>query len=374
MRHRFHSICPYFAMFPESFAERWIEELTAPGDLVLDPFSGRGTTATCALLMQRRAIACDVNDVAYCLTRAKTGAPTLPALKRRLTMLESAFVPSKWKKAVCSSPEFFRYAFEDGTLAKLLYLRDALKWKKSRCDVMLAALVMGSLHGEMDKSGSYFSNQMPRTISTKPAYSVRFWKERGLVPPERNVFELLRRRAEFRYESPPPAGNAIVLHRDMRDLARMTDELPTPINCAIMSPPYLDVTNFEEDQWLRLWFLGGPTYPTCGRVSRDDRHGTSDAYWRFIADMWRSVGQVMSRRANVVIRLGSRITSPDKLQHLLVASSRFTGRPIKLVHHEVSQLKNRQTDAFRPGTKGCLVEIDCHFQFTDVRRTARRSG
>ena len=23
-------------------------------------------------------------------------------------------------------------------------------------------------------------------------------------------------------------------------------------------PPYLDVTHFEEDQWLRLWFLGGP--------------------------------------------------------------------------------------------------------------------
>jgi hypothetical protein len=289
-------------------------------------------------------------------------------------MLESGFVPSKWKRAVRSSPEFFRYAFEDSTLAKLLYLRDTLKWKKSRCDVMLAALVMGSLHGEMDKSGSYFSNQMPRTISTKPGYSVRFWKERGLAPPERDVFELLRRRAEFRYESPPPAGDAIVLHRDMRDLAHMTDDLPTPINCAIMSPPYLDVTNFEEDQWLRLWFLGGPTYPTCGRVSRDDRHGTSDAYWRFIADMWRSIGQVMGARSNVVIRLGSRITGPDNLQKLLVASSRFSGRPIKLIHHEVSQLKNRQTDAFRPGTKGCLVEIDCHFRFADGKTTSRKSA
>ena len=54
MRHRFHSICPYFAMFPESFAEYWIAALTKPSDLVLDPFSGRGTTATCALLMDRR--------------------------------------------------------------------------------------------------------------------------------------------------------------------------------------------------------------------------------------------------------------------------------------------------------------------------------
>ena len=61
-------------MFPESFPERWIGELTRRGDYVLDPFSGRGTTALSALLMERRAVATDVNDVAFCLTKAKTGA------------------------------------------------------------------------------------------------------------------------------------------------------------------------------------------------------------------------------------------------------------------------------------------------------------
>ena len=339
--------------------------LTKPGDLVLDPFSGRGTTATCALLMDRRAIACDINDMAFCLTRAKTSAPSLPAIKRRLTVLEAGFDLAQWKGEGQQCPEFCQFAFEKETLAQLLYLRSKLAWKKSRCDGMIAALVLGSLHGEMDKSSSYFSNQMPRTISTKPAYSVRFWEERALAPPKRDVFGLLRGRAEYRYVSSPPSGEALVLHRDMRDLARMIGELPVPINCAIMSPPYLDVTNFEEDQWLRLWFLGGPPYPTRGRISRDDRHESSDSYWRFIADMWRSVGQVMGERADVVIRLGSRIAAPDDLLRLLVASSRFSGRKIKLVHQEVSELKNRQTDAFRPGTKGCIVEVDCHFRFAD---------
>ena len=36
MRNRFHALCPYFAMFPEGFAEKWINELTDPGDLVVD--------------------------------------------------------------------------------------------------------------------------------------------------------------------------------------------------------------------------------------------------------------------------------------------------------------------------------------------------
>ncbi|WP_240911390.1 hypothetical protein [Paludisphaera soli] len=296
----------------------------------------------------------------------------MATLKRRLTILQSGYVATKWREAVEAAPEFFRYAFHDETLSQLLYLRSELKWKSSRCDGMVAALVLGSLHGEMDKSSSYFSNQMPRTISTKPAYSVRFWQERELVAPQRDVFGLLRARAIYRYETPPPTGDAVILHRDMRQLTRLTETLPGPINCAIMSPPYLDVTNFEEDQWLRLWFLGGPTHPTRGRLSRDDRHESSDAYWRFIADMWRSMGQVMGHRANVVVRLGSRITSPEKLQHLLVASSRFSGRDVKLVHQEISELKNRQTDAFRPGTKGCLVEIDCHFQF-DIGNMVRHT-
>src|SRR6266700_3770222 len=69
-RHRFHAICPYFAMFPEAFAERWINQLTRPGDLILDPFSGRGTTVFQANLMGRRGLACDINPVAFVLSKA----------------------------------------------------------------------------------------------------------------------------------------------------------------------------------------------------------------------------------------------------------------------------------------------------------------
>ena len=63
MRNRFHALCPYLAMFPEGFAERWIDELTVPGDLVVDPFCGRGTTPFQALLMGSNALAGDINPV-----------------------------------------------------------------------------------------------------------------------------------------------------------------------------------------------------------------------------------------------------------------------------------------------------------------------
>src|SRR4051794_7102674 len=91
MRHRFHAICPYFAMFPEHFAETWIERVTRRGQVVLDPFCGRGTAPFQALLMGRKAVGCDVNAVAYCITKAKTNAPAIRSLRQRLLELERGF-------------------------------------------------------------------------------------------------------------------------------------------------------------------------------------------------------------------------------------------------------------------------------------------
>jgi hypothetical protein len=350
-------------MFPESFAETWIGRLSRPGDVVLDPFSGRGTTAFQSLLMGRKSVACDVNDVAYCITRAKTKAPSLTTIRRRLTLLENGYDRATWSKASKTLPEFFQVAYHKKTLPQILYLREVLHWRTSDTDCMIAGLALGTLHGESEKSPSYLSNQMPRTISTKPAYSVRFWKKRGLTAPERDTFELLRKQAAYRYESRPPAGEAHVLHRDMRQLSWIADQLPKPIGLVVTSPPYLDVTNFEEDQWLRLWFLGGPPRPTSGRISRDDRYERADDYWGFIADMWRMLGTLVSEKGHVVIRMGGRKLKPDEMVGKLEASSKFTGRSIRLVEHSCSELRGRQTDAFRPGTTGCTSEVDCYFQF-----------
>ena len=348
-------------MFPESFVETWVERLTKRDQLVLDPFCGRGTTPFQSLLMGRRAIASDVNPVAYCITRAKTNAPDLSALRRRLTVLESGYDARSWEPRRRQMAEFFHHAFSIDTLRQLLYLRNSLQWGRSDVDCMIAALVLGALHGESEKSSSYLSNQMPRTISTKPAYSVRFWKDRNLTPPERDVFKLLRSRATFRYESDPPKGRGTVLRTDMRELPRLVKQHAGRINCVITSPPYLDVTNFEEDQWLRLWFLGSLPKPTYRVISKDDRHERAERYWDLIADMWRVLGQVLAKGANVVVRIGGKHFDSGEMGAKLKGASLFSKRKAELVSYETSEIKRRQTDAFRPGSKGCLVEADFHF-------------
>jgi hypothetical protein len=142
----------------------------------------------------------------------------------------------------------------------------------------------------------------------------------------------------------------------------MVTDFALPIRCVITSPPYLDVTNFEEDQWLRLWFLGGKPRPTYRTISKDDRHEKPDRYWQLISDMWRVLGRILTKKADIVIRIGGKNFEPEGMGKSLQATSAFSRRSVRLLSSETSEIKRKQTASFRPGSRGCLKEADFHFR------------
>ena len=58
--HPLHEVS-YRACFKPLLPRFFIERLTGPGDLVYDPFMGRGTTLVEAMLLGRRTAGCDIN-------------------------------------------------------------------------------------------------------------------------------------------------------------------------------------------------------------------------------------------------------------------------------------------------------------------------
>ena len=67
-----HDFYRYPARFSPIFAREAIETFTEPGDFVLDPFCGGGTTLVEALSLGRRAAGFDVSSLAAFLARTKT--------------------------------------------------------------------------------------------------------------------------------------------------------------------------------------------------------------------------------------------------------------------------------------------------------------
>jgi hypothetical protein len=365
-KHRLHALCPYFAMFPHTFVRNHLLAHTSPGDTILDPFCGRGTTLLESLLFDRQAVALDINPVAACITGAKAQVPGLPEIEARLNGLELEYKTASRgelddeRRAL---PLFFGHAFHCRTLRELVFIRRHLDWKHDNVDGFIAALALGSLHGDMDTSPSYFSNQMPRTISTKPDYSVRYWLMHGLKPQERRVFGILRSRARFRLQGGKPFRSGIAVQADVREASRQLEGLHSSVRAVITSPPYLNVTNFEEDQWLRLWFLGGPPRPTYGRVSKDDRHCNPGAYWQFLAEAWRGMAGLLDKRAIIVCRIGGKSQGVDALAHGLLATLRSAIPSTELLYGPAKSVPpQRQTSNFRPGTVGCGFEADFVFR------------
>lgn len=73
LTHRFYR---YPARFSPSFAAKAILEFSKPGDLVLDPYLGGGTSLVESLRLGRRAVGSDVNSLSIFLAKAKTTALT----------------------------------------------------------------------------------------------------------------------------------------------------------------------------------------------------------------------------------------------------------------------------------------------------------
>jgi DNA methylase len=67
-----HNFYRYPARFSPSFARQMILSFTAPGDLVIDPFMGGGTTLVEAAALGRRAVGTDISSLAVFLGRTKT--------------------------------------------------------------------------------------------------------------------------------------------------------------------------------------------------------------------------------------------------------------------------------------------------------------
>lgn len=81
--HNSHRVHSFPAKFPPQLPRILIKELTEPGDIVLDPMQGSGTTLLEALLAERRAIGFDIDPLALLLSRVKLASYDISTLKTK---------------------------------------------------------------------------------------------------------------------------------------------------------------------------------------------------------------------------------------------------------------------------------------------------
>ena len=166
---------------------------------------------------------------------------------------------------------------------------------------------------------------------------------------------------DYRYRTPPPESEGQVVQADARRAGEALPSLTGRVTDVITSPPYLDTTNFREDQWLRLWFLGGR--PGASYDRKDDRHYCKEQYWRFVTESVKGWRGLLAERARVVVRIGGRRFGKSELR-VGLSDALATGldRDVALTSNGFSStVTGTQASVFRGGKVSKLVEHDFCF-------------
>src|SRR5262245_17519105 len=74
----------YRACFKPQLPRFFVERLTEPGDIVYDPFMGRGTTLLESALLGRVPYGCDVNPLSRVLCEPRLMPPSIDEVERAL--------------------------------------------------------------------------------------------------------------------------------------------------------------------------------------------------------------------------------------------------------------------------------------------------
>jgi site-specific DNA-methyltransferase (adenine-specific) len=327
--HSFHPMCSYLASFPAALAHAFIARYSRRGDVVLDPFSGRGTTPLQAAAEGRIGVGNDLNPFAHLLTAAKVEPATPADARTRLAALRLAWAaesvewlaladrvkadsgtavpragsaggPDNGSETV---PAEVAVAFHPRTLAQLLLVRTALDLARP-ADRFLAAAVTGILHG---KSASYLSEIMPNTFSMAPRYVRDFAARTDFHSPERDVFDGVELKLGRLYRQAPPQAPGLALLGDARDVATRARSalrargLPERARLVVTSPPYLRVVKYGYYNWLRTWFLGFDAHDIDATL--DDAHHR-EPYLAFLRDVLADLRAILTDDAVVVLVIG----------------------------------------------------------------------
>ncbi len=285
--HSLHPMCSYLASFPAAMAHAFIARYSRPGDVVLDPFSGRGTAPVQAAAEGRIGVGNDLNPLAHVLTAAKLDPATAVEARTRLLALRlgwladadawtaigrqaglrpghpSAFIPRAGSGGGPDArdealPSEVAVAFHAVTLGQVAHLRSRLQLD-DRVDRFLAAALAGILHG---KTPAYLSTVMPNTFSMAPRYVRAFVERTGYEPPERDAFGSLGAKLDRLYRQPLPNTTGIALLGDARTAGLRVRQalrergMGDRARLVVTSPPYLRVLKYGYYNWLRTWLLG----------------------------------------------------------------------------------------------------------------------
>lgn len=294
--HSLHYAISYRASFKPELPDFCIQRYSKRGDVVLDPFCGRGTTALQANLLGRAAWFSDVNPLAVRMTRAKTMPVGLDEVVLRLNEIDF-----RRPVALTGYQENFSMFYHPDTYRELLNLKSYVQKNPDQVSAFMELIALSRLHGH---SQGFFSVYSFPQISIPPESQRLINLKRRQEPEYRSVAPRIIRKAAQSLRDGFTASffDASDQNRsevsDSRNLAWVPND---SVNLIVTSPPFLDKVDYLADNWLEFWFCDIDQRPFENNVVMCS---SVDEWRKFIGGVLSEMLRVLKPRGYAVVEVG----------------------------------------------------------------------
>jgi hypothetical protein len=258
----------YRACFKPQLPGYFIKRFAPPGSVVYDPYSGRGTTAIEAALMGRRVAANDVNPLSAILARARLAVPDANEVARRLERIP-------YRTGLCASIDLSMF-YDPATESEIVSLREYLRARRAEgaedpVDAWIRMVATNRLTGH---SAGFFSvYTFPPNQAVSAASQVKINARRAQAPTYRDTRAIILKKTRQLLSGltgtdlarlREAAASAVFLTGPANDTPAIAD---SHVSLTVTSPPFLDVVQYAEDNWLRCWFNDLPLETVAARMT-----------------------------------------------------------------------------------------------------------
>ncbi len=247
----------YRACFKPQLPKFFIERYTAEGDVVYDPFMGRGTTIIEAALLNRNVVGNDVNPLSIILTQPRLNIPDVEELEQRMKSIPFSYS----LRADIELSMFYHPKTESEIVSLQNYL---LERKHARTEDKLDAWIrMVATNRLTGHSSGFFSvytlppnqaasqesqKKINRKLKQKPEYRDA---KKIILKKTKNLLRNLTQQQHQRLNG--VSSNAKFFSADASNTSKIPD---ASVQLTVTSPPFLDIVQYSSDNWLRCWFNG----------------------------------------------------------------------------------------------------------------------